>query len=209
MRRVWMSVVAMGLLAAGWSLAGDEAAAVQEKAPAPKAIALMRVGSMDEALFDRVVKFVQENSALRVRVLPPQAATGESLDEDARAAAKAMGPSEECLVVLDYPKKEIKSHCVYLPDDHVAVVNAWALKPADGDQEKYGRRLERETMHNVGLLLGAPNCPNPQCALWQYNTEEELDSKGRNFCPPCLMKVQDAAKAKGVQINAESPFAAQ
>jgi hypothetical protein len=185
--------------------------AAEELAPVPAAepaIALVAVGDVDPALAERVRAFAQENLALPVRLLAPrEAAPTASLNEIGEAARAAMGAVDVCLVVLAAPLEDFPNHGILLPESKVAVVNVRALKPEDGDVERYGRRLEREAMMSIGLLLGLEPCPNPQCAMWLYSNDDELDAKGRNYCPPCLDRVQQFGREKGLTLVTNSPFA--
>ncbi|MBU1692363.1 MAG: hypothetical protein KJ726_07965 [Verrucomicrobia bacterium] len=182
-----------------------------EPAPVPaveRAIALVAVGDVDPALAERVRAFAQENLALPVRLLAPrEAAPAASLNEIGEAAGAAMGEADVCLVVLAAPLEDFPNHGILMPEAKTALVNVQALRPEDGDAEQYGRRIEREVMMSIGLLLGLEPCPNPQCAMWIYATDEELDAKGRNYCPPCLDRVQKLGLEKGLTLVADSPFA--
>jgi hypothetical protein len=204
-RRIALALITCAVTAAS-SMAGEEAA--PPTAPAT-AVAIVPVGAVDVALAERVRAFVEENTAVQTRLLPARDVAGKTLDEEGAAAAALVGDGVMCLVAIVEPTEDVKPHGVLLPEQHVAVVNAKSLRPADGDAEKFARRLERETMQSIGMLLGLEPCPNPQCALWQYTTDEELDTKGRNFCPPCLEKVQKAAREKGVKLIESSPFLVQ
>ena len=45
--------------------------------------------------------------------------------------------------------------------------------------------------------------------MFQHTTDDELDAKGRNYCPPCMGAVQNGAKEKGVSVNVNNPLAAR
>ena len=198
MQRTMTLALVAGLAAAAISMAAEPTAPAK---PAPnKAIALVQAGPVGPALVSRVRQFVEDNIGVSVRLLPAQEPAGKTLDEEGAAVSALMTDRDICLVALVMPTEGIKAHGVILPQKHVAVVNAGALKPAGNDTEKYARRLERETMQSIGLLLGVSYCPNPQCVLWAYTTDDELDAKGRNFCPPCLEKVQRAARENGAKL---------
>jgi hypothetical protein len=207
MRQIVAGLLSATLLISTCAFAADEAAPAQ--APAGKSIALVAVGPVDSTLVDRVVAFAKDNTALNIRVLPAMEAKGDTLDAIAVEAGKAMGPNDAALIVLADPSADIKPHGVNLPEQRIAVVNLKSLKPANGDAETFARRIEREVMQSIGMQLGMPPCPNPQCAMWSYSTDEELDVKGRNYCPPCLGVMQNAAKEKGVGVDANSPLAVQ
>jgi hypothetical protein len=199
MRRIAMFVLA-GCVAATTVLAEGEAAEAPKPA-AEKAVSLVAVGAVDDALVMRVTEFVRANLDVPVRLLSAQEATAESLDGEAQAAAKAMGPDDVCLIALVAPKTASDAHGVMLADQRVAVINVTALKPAGDDAETYGRRVEKEVMQGLGMLLAMPRCPNPQCAMSPYGSTEELDAKGRNFCPPCLDVFAKCAGEKGLVIK--------
>ena len=200
MRRIMVGLLSAILVTASGVFAEDEAAPAQPAATG-KSIAVVAVGPVDSALMDRVVAFARENTGFKLRVMPAMESAGDTLDAIAAEAGKAMGADDAALVVLANPAADISPHGAFFPEQRVAVVNVKSLKPAADDAETYGRRVEREVMQSIGMLLGAAPCPNPQCAMWQYTTDEELDSKGRNYCPPCMGVMQDAANAKGVGMD--------
>ncbi|MFH0953983.1 MAG: hypothetical protein V1873_06605 [Verrucomicrobiota bacterium] len=198
MQRI-LTVVVIGGLLAGFCVAAEPEEAVAKPAPA-RAVALVAVGPVDETLARKVGDFVQQDIRLPVRLLPPQKAVGGTLDAEGEAAAKLMGEGDVCLVALVSPAEDIAAHGVGLSAQHVAALNVKALQPADGDQEKLARRLEKETMRSIGSLLGMSSCPNPQCVMWVHSTLDEMDAKSRSFCPPCLEKVRNAATANGIML---------
>ncbi len=202
MKKVIAGILCVMTLTSVCALSADEAAPAP--APAAKSIAVVAVGPVDSALVDRVVAFAKENTALNIRVLPAVETSGETLDACAAEGAKGVGADDAALIVLASPSSDIKPHGSFLPEQHQAVVNVKSLVPAGEDAEVLGRRVEREVMQSIGLLMGVPVCPNPQCAMWQYTTDEELDAKGRNYCPPCAGAVQQAAAAKGVGIDMDN-----
>lgn len=205
MRRMAMLVLA-GCVAAATALA-EEGVSEAPKPAAEKAIAVVAVGAVDDILVMRVSEFVKANLDVPVRMLPAQEATAESLDGEGQAAAKLMGPDDVCLIALVAPKTAVEAHGVLLADQRVAVINAASLKPADDDAETYGRRVEKEAMQGIGMLLGLGPCPNPQCAMSAYASIEELDGKGRNFCPPCLDAFAKGAAEKGLVIKPKAAIA--
>ena len=205
MRRIMAGLLSAILMIAAGAFAAEEAALA--KPQAGKSIAFVRVGPVDSVLMDRVVTFARENTALNIRLLPAMEAVDQALVAIAAEASRAMGPEDAALVILAEPSMDIPAHRAFLPDKRVIVVNVKSLKPSNGDAETLGRRVEREVMQGIGMLMGIPACPNPQCVMFQSKTDEELDAKGRNYCPPCLGIVQNAAKEKGVGMDANSPLA--
>jgi hypothetical protein len=205
MRRIVASLLSAVLMIAAGAFAAGEAVPVKPKAA--KSIAFVIVGPVDSALKDRVVTFAKNNTALMIRLLPAMEVAGDTLDTMGVAASRAMGPQDAALVVLAAPSMDIPAHKVILSSSRVVVVNVKSLKPSGNDAEKWGRRVEREVMKGIGTLMGVPDCPNPQCAMFQHTTDDELDAKGRNYCPPCLSAVQRDAKGKGVGVDVNNSLA--
>ena len=196
MKRMMMTWVVLSLLAPVWTF-GEEAAVVE---PLQKeGMAMVRIGAVDEALAERARLFAEENLHMRIEMLAPQEFSGESLDDAGRAVSGLVGKKYAGLVGLVAPAGTVGAHGVSLLEQRVVVINAKALEPQDGDQEKYGRRLERVVMRSCGMLMGLQSCPNPQCALWSYSTVEQLDEMSRNFCPPCQEKFVEIMKEKNVK----------
>ncbi len=198
MKNIFLSMAAVLVITVPAAFAGKPAAAV--KAPAAKSIALVAIGKMDDAMVTRVLEFSRQSLEMPVRLLPAVAESPGTLDEAAALAFKSAGKNDVCIVALVYPKTDIKDHGIFKSELRTVVVNARALKPADQDMERYGRRLERGTLQGVGMLLGLETCPNPQCVMSAYSSDEMLDAKGRNYCPPCLGLVQKKGMEKGLRL---------
>ena len=190
----------------------EEAVPAMEAAPTPageKTIALVKIGAVDDALVERIRAFVASNLRVPVRVLPAQAAGAATLEDTARLAAGLMGPDDAFVVALAGFGPEVTTHGVSLPDIRAAAVNVTALQPADNDAERLARRVDRQVMQSIGMQLGMGPCPNPQCAMWVYTTEEELDAKGRNYCPPCQDRAEQSLVAHGFKVKSLSEMLQQ
>jgi hypothetical protein len=172
-----------------------------EEAPATagKTIAVVGVGDIDVGTMEAVRQFAEENSLFKVRLLPALQPVGGTLDQEGSAAAKTMGDNDLFVVAVVMPKEDIKAHGVYLPDARVAVVNALAMKPTEDKKDFFTRRLQRQTVRSIGMLMGLEACPNPQCCMTSYRNVEEMDQIGMNFCPPCWDKEEKLGKAKGLE----------
>ena len=184
----------------------EEAAPVADApiAAGEKSIAIVKLGAVDDALVERIRAFVAGNLRVPVRVLPAQEVGGANLDETARQAAALLGPDDAFVVALAGFGPEVTTHGVSLPDIRAAAVNVTALQPSDNDAETLGRRVERQVMQSIGMQVGMGPCPNPQCAMWVYTTEEELDAKGRNYCPPCQDRAEQGLTAGGFRVKSLS-----
>jgi hypothetical protein len=194
----FLSALWMGMIATS-AFAGAQA--VSALPQTGKSIVFARVGPVDPALLDRVARFANENTDLKIRLLPEMKTAGDTLDALGVSASRAMKPEDAALVILTAPSADSPTHKAILLESRVAVVNVQSLKPSNGDAETWGRRVEREVMQSIGLLMGVPTCPNPQCVMFQHATDNELDAKGRNYCPPCSDGIRNAAKDKGIDVK--------
>ncbi|HBA83980.1 MAG TPA: hypothetical protein DCZ95_07805 [Verrucomicrobia bacterium] len=185
------------MLVAGSCFLGAFSYAEDVPAAGEKTIALVAVGDIDADTMSAVRQFAEENVFFQVRLLPALTPTGGSLDQEGVAAAQAMNANDAFVVALVMPKDEIKAHGVYLPEARVAVVNAAVMKPEDGNMELYRRRLQRQAVRSIGMLIGLEPCPNPQCCMSSYQNVDEMDRIGMNFCPPCWDREEKIGKAKG------------
>lgn len=181
-----------GLVIAAVPVRGNESAAVR--------LSIVNVGGVEAGLFDRVVAHVREHLETEPEVVPPVSSTGAA---DLKGEAEALIPlvTEQRLVVigLALPEADIEQHGLVDPAARVGVVNARALRPADGDGERYARRLEKETVRAIGLLVGLKPVPIPYSALYPYQDEQMLDAKARTLDPPSLMEFKRIARDKKLQ----------
>jgi predicted Zn-dependent protease len=198
MKRISIAgVIALCLVGQGPSM-GQQVPPANEKA-----IALTMVGVIDTNILSRLQGFLVENlsSPIRVKAVDLQEKTN-SVAEMKTVLTSRLAPNDVCLIALVNIPKEMNFREITFSSNDVAILNVWVLqKDSRGqpvDSEAYGRRVEKESMRLIGALLGLPTCVIPQCAMSLPQNDAELDAKGRNFCPPCRDKVQDALKSSGV-----------
>ena len=186
------------LLALSVTMAAAAIARAQDPGPAAgadtsgvkKRIALVNVGGTDEPLFGRVLGQVNEVFHTTPKVLAPRKAVGsDSFDGELPPLEALVKDEIYCIVALIMAGEENDSYIAVYPNRKIAFVNARALMPADGDEEKYARRLEKETVRVVANLIGIPPAPDPRCATHAYRNDAGLDAKGNNLCPPYRIDV--------------------
>jgi len=175
-------------------------AAADGGADGGKNIGLACVGDFDPTLVERIRGFAQRSLMMPVVMIEAKDVKMDSLDDVGRSASAWLDLDHAMVVVLFMPEEDLGGHGVVRREEHTAVVNARAMLPEPSDPEKYARRLERQVMRSVGLLLGLDFSPNPRSAMWPYKTLEQLDRIGRNFDPPWLLKAQRAARERGIKI---------
>jgi predicted Zn-dependent protease len=47
-------------------------------------------------------------------------------------------------------------------------------------------RLVKESVHELGHVLGLRHCPDWRCVMASTHDVERLDLKGEEYCPSCL-----------------------
>lgn len=77
---------------------------------------------------------------------------------------------------------------VALPSKAVALV--FTKRLVTGNSNLYRNRLLKESLHELGHLLGLSHCSNPYCVMSFSNTLDDVDRKNSNFCEKCLRKLR-------------------
>lgn len=181
-------------------------AVVVRAGDAPKAVALVGIGDVPAELMAHVRSWAQTNMAVQVDLLSPIAKAGATLDAIAAQAAQASGTNHACVVAVAMPPEGVNNHGMRQPDGKAAVVN---LRPMKADQpaaDVLEKRIERQVLRATALLIDVETCVNPYCTLSRYGSLPELDQSGRNYCPPCLQKVQQNAAGAGFKLDPDSPY---
>lgn len=61
------------------------------------------------------------------------------------------------------------------------------------DPQLLESRARRESLHELGHLLGLVHCREPECVMRFSPGAEEVDLKGDDFCPTCRGHVREQA----------------
>lgn len=186
-----------------WLAAAGMALAAEPVTP----VALTVSGELDPSLVARVRDWASEQLALPVPMVPsaPLEAEPSSLEAVAEAMAPAVPERAIGLVVLYNGQRALPHHGIYRPDLRVVVVNVPIMREG-ADEEILARRLERQLIRGICMLMGLEFSPNPQSAMAAYTTMEELDEMARNLDPPWLIMVQERAMELGIPLDPESPY---
>jgi hypothetical protein len=183
---------------------GSSTSEAEEQETKEKTVVLVVVGKTDSALLERIGAFVEKHFYCAVKSVSKEALK-DTPETEAEESAKLLEPGDLCVVELINVPQDVGFGQAVFVSHHVALLNIWGLKPGDGSKqedvdEQYGRRVEKEVVQLTARLLGLQTCPLPRCALSDWSSEEELDSKARELCPPCLAKAMEALKRKGMDV---------
>ncbi len=174
-------LAAVAAILAGCTLAGADGRERQ--------IVMVNVGGVDAKLFARVAGHIEQSLYSKPVIAPPRDAVGsKTLDVEMEALKDLLKEDTHCILAIILANEEVKPYMRSFPKDRIGFVNATAMKPAEDDFEKYGRRVEKDAVAAVVLISGIDECPMPRCARWHYRDDGGLDRKGRNLCPPDLKK---------------------
>lgn len=194
---MWKYWMAAGMLGLGLVVAHAETAARNP-------VALTKVGEVSPELMDRLKQWVETELAIPLPVAESLEVESGALDAVAEAAAKRLAAEDLGVVVLDALATTEEPNGIYRPEQRVVVINVTDMREG-ADDETFARRLERQVIRGVGVLMGLEWSPNPESAMAHYETIEELDQMGRNLDPPWQVKLQERARELGVPLDPDSP----
>lgn len=80
-----------------------------------------------------------------------------------------------------------------------------ARKDAADAKSRWRLRLKKETVRCAAALVGTPECVFPRCALLDHANDQEMDAKGYNPCPPCLVQLRKALAEAGAIVKPRKP----
>jgi len=137
----------------------------------------------------------------------------EERDPGALAAELALSRGKNDMVIAVVVRKgdlTFREH-VDVPGG-VAILNIAPLLPDDTaskeSRDLFVWRVEKQVTRLGALLAGLESCPFPLCALSESRTIADVDTKGRNLCPPCQIKLEKTMNDKGLHLppTNEAPF---
>lgn len=106
------------------------------------------------------------------------------------------------LVLLD-AHDELLFQMGVFPELRVAILNTARLR-ADLDfvdratELRFLRRVRKESVRAIGLLLELPPIPFPRCAMCPWERLEELDGMGNNLSPPNSVQAERRLRELGL-----------
>jgi len=175
-------------------LAGCTLARADGDIESRKRVALTVHGQIPAGMADRVRIHLELNLAVAVRSPAPNKTPIEDFDEAVEALAAQRAATNLCLLALTGSTTVTNLRGRVYPKEKIAILNVSRLVAIPSnledvtDNERVMRRVEKEAMRAIGHLIGMPPCPSIRCAMRTPRNDAEIDSKGRNFCPPCHQK---------------------
>lgn len=171
-----------------------------------KVFAVTTLGAVDTQWVARATAWAVQNLALPVESVAPLGAEVATLEDAIQLATKRRPAHQFGRIVLVRPQAESTAHGVLRPEQGVALINVAAMQADGASDEVVQRRLERQVIRAICMLLGLESSPNPQSSMCDYASLADLDALGRNLDPPWLLRAQKAAQEKGVKVDTENPY---
>ncbi|HMP88999.1 MAG TPA: hypothetical protein PJ991_02295 [Kiritimatiellia bacterium] len=170
-------------------------------------VAIIPFGQVDEAMMDRAHAWVESNLAIKIDRFGsrPDIEVG-TFDEAAQSASEMLEDNRVGIVVMWMPSSDIMNHGAHFPEKRVVIANIQPMYQGENiDDEIIGRRIERQAIRGVSLLMGLEPSPIPQSVMFAYSSRDELDQIGRNLDPPWLIRLQRRALELGFELDRHNP----
>lgn len=170
-------------------------------------ILLVEIGSLPRGLVRRVGAFVARALPAEVRVYdgvldPDPAFVAERGQYDTRPLMSTLAGLAPSGRVVGLTEVDVFSTVfAYVFGEarlggRAAIVSMYRLDPRiyglAEDPMRRAERLEKETLHEIGHLLGLTHCHDSGCVMSPSTDPTEVDMKPADFCPAC----REAAAAR-------------
>jgi archaemetzincin len=169
-------------------------------------IVLVPVGTIDDAVLERVAKTLQDTfqrSASVHRSLPvPKYAFNPTRGQYHSAAilkrVEQLRVSEwdSAIGIVDVDLFVPEVPFIFGEADRStrsAVISLTRLRPESGPTESRRellfKRLMSEAIHQIGMIRGLAHCPNNRCVMFFSATVQDTDKKGMTFCANCRKRL--------------------
>jgi len=194
-----ISMLVLSFCMAMSSCVAQSSEAVSAEKPQSRQIALVNAGALDSDALKNLLSFLEVNLHVQIRTLDKKPTKETDLLKLGASLTPLMTPDDACFIALvNSSNASSNESLVIAPDQHWAIINIAPLKPDDGNEETFTWRIERQVMRSAGYLFGVAHCPNLHCVHRSIYKISDLDSRGRNFSPPCLAQFLDDAARQGL-----------
>jgi archaemetzincin len=182
----------------------EEKEKVESNENAP--IVLVPVGTLDEALLERVSKSLTETfqrPATVHRSLPvpkyafnPSRAQYHSAAILKRVETLRVAEWDSAIGIVDVDLFVPEVPFIFGEADRStrsAIISLTRLRPetgtAESKREVTFKRLMSECIHQIGMIRGLAHCPNNRCVMFFSATVQDTDKKGMAFCANCRKRL--------------------
>jgi hypothetical protein len=171
-----------------------------------RSIALVTVGQpLEKNVVEGVSRWLHENLFTPIRLKPHQTAVGDTPEAEAAQIQNLLTTNDICILALINIPEKVQFLQGAFQSKSVALLNVQSLKPSKmetpEDQSRYLWRIKKESIAAVAQELGLGVCPYSRCALSKWDTEAQLDAKGRYLCPPCTGRCMNILEARGIHTG--------
>ncbi|MDP6809189.1 MAG: hypothetical protein QGH42_07565 [Kiritimatiellia bacterium] len=200
------------LLGIGLTLSAASQAGPRNAEQPEGLLTLVRDQTVESALFASTVAYLNENLPIRVRERRSDVSLAQRTAEAQLGLLSGMASEQmeapSVAVALVREAVDIKERILLVREQNAGVVNLSRLQPevrgAKDEATQFIRLVQKETLRTVGYLLGLSQCMNPRCAMSGYKLDPGQDVMGRNYCPACGAKLEEAVLGSGGSEDAEA-----
>lgn len=170
----------------------------ESSSPHRHSLMLVTQGEVDSATTERITQILQTVMGVDVVSGGSSAILEATPEAQATALSTLLGDTpvagQKLLAILnlsqDVPFREGVFSSVNTGLLNIRMLRPEAEATTNNWMESYHRRIEKQALFVVGQLIGLPPCDFPICAMHDTPTVAAIDSKPRDVCPPCQMRLE-------------------
>lgn len=169
-------------------------------------IVLVPVGTLDEALLEKIAKTLEETFQRKATVhrsLPvpkyafnPTRGQYHSAAIMKRVETLRVAEWDSAIGIVDVDLFVPEVPFIFGEADRStrsAIISVTRLRPetgtAESKRELTYKRLVSESIHQIGMIRGLAHCPNNRCVMFFSATVQDTDKKGMSFCANCRKRL--------------------
>ncbi len=179
--------------------------ACQEEEEKENSFVLISIGALENEVVERVAKHLSDSYyGVPVDVVYSGAPAGTP-EKTAKQIHKKLRNHHKGALALISVEEDVEFRMGVFKSEKTALLNARSLSLEKMNSEKargiYEKRLKKESVRALGLLIGLQPTPFPRCAMFPWSNDKQLDSKGLNLCPPNHVKARKILEELGFELQ--------